>query len=427
MKILHVNTSREGGAGIAAWRLHLGLRTIGVDSSFLCINSGAMLTPHQHAYDGPLMPTEFDYSTPDLTLSNYLQERLFGTFSSQKRNAKDAKSSFQKLSERKLQGAFQNFELFSSPRTPYDITQTSAYKETDILHLHWVANFLDYESFFAKNNKPIVWTLHDENPFMGGFHYEEDANRNAITHSETDAFFRKIKKDAISKQEKLVVVCPSKWLTEKAKCSIPFKTRKAICIRNGIDLTQFRPISKSIARQALNLSTKKTTFLFVAHDGTIYRKGLDLLTPLMTNSELKSAQLITIGRLNDQQSNSNVVNLGSVTNTRLMNLAYSAADFFILPSREDNLPNAMVESLASGTPVISFPISDNRKIIEDKECGIMADNMSSESLLDAILKAKESVLEFDSTTISKEARLQFDVLQQAGLYRAVYEELFESL
>jgi len=40
--------------------------------------------------------------------------------------------------------------------------------------------------------------------------------------------------------------------------------------------------------------------------------------------------------------------------------AYSAANVFLIPSREDNLPNTMLESLCCGTPVIGTEPVDNR-------------------------------------------------------------------
>ena len=44
----------------------------------------------------------------------------------------------------------------------------------DIIHLHFVAaHYVDY-SFFAKAKKPVIWTLHDMNPFTGGCHYSGD-------------------------------------------------------------------------------------------------------------------------------------------------------------------------------------------------------------------------------------------------------------
>jgi hypothetical protein len=78
--------------------------------------------------------------------------------------------SFQK--KQMLKGKPSNYEVFSFPQTVYNITKHPLVQEADIIHLHWVANFLDYRSFFKQIQKPIVWTLHDLNPISEkGFHY----------------------------------------------------------------------------------------------------------------------------------------------------------------------------------------------------------------------------------------------------------------
>ena len=61
-------------------------------------------------------------------------------------------------------------------------------------------------------------------------------------------------------------------------------------------------------------------------------------------------------------------------------MAYSSADYFVLPSREDNLPNTMLESISCGTPVLSFPIGDFNDIIMKNSLGYVAQNISSKSL-----------------------------------------------
>ncbi|TAE46946.1 MAG: hypothetical protein EAY69_07690, partial [Cytophagales bacterium] len=61
---------------------------------------------------------------------------------------------------------------FTFTESAYNILSHHLVKEADIIHLHWVAHFLDYASFFKKINKPVVWTLHDKNPLNGGFHYD---------------------------------------------------------------------------------------------------------------------------------------------------------------------------------------------------------------------------------------------------------------
>jgi hypothetical protein len=64
--------------------------------------------------------------------------------------------------------------------SPYEYIYLNYTKEADIINLHWVANFIDFQSFFRYNDKPIVWTLHDANPFTGGCHYFGKLHRISI-------------------------------------------------------------------------------------------------------------------------------------------------------------------------------------------------------------------------------------------------------
>ena len=62
--------------------------------------------------------------------------------------------------------------LFSIPYSEYtSLVDHPLVQEADIIHLHWIAGFVDYPTFFKKVDKPIVWTIHDENPGLGGSHY----------------------------------------------------------------------------------------------------------------------------------------------------------------------------------------------------------------------------------------------------------------
>lgn len=118
--------------------------------------------------------------------------------------------------------------MFTFPYSPNDITDTKEYQEADIINLHWVANFLDWNTFFQKNTKPIVWTLHDQNPFLGGEHYEElfcgiDDNGEAIPRvyeefeKEENDKLVDFKKEILEDISNLHIVAPSKWLVEESK------------------------------------------------------------------------------------------------------------------------------------------------------------------------------------------------------------------
>ena len=378
MKVLHINSSDKGGAGIAAMRLHRAMLYKGIDSCFMSldneINDGIHYFRFNMKKEELVKPKQ-----PLLNLRNYLSEKIKGTYS------KAIKEFYKKvkLQEEKYNIYYnqENYEIFSTPFSNYDLTESEAYKQADIIHLHWVAGYLDYPSFFNKNKKPVVWTIHDENPFRGGFHYKSDEVRNHDVLGEIDNYYKKIKFEAISKQKNLIVVSPSKWLADEAKLSEVFKERKVISIYNTLDTKVFKPLAENFSRDFFSLPPESKVFMFASQNVENKRKGFDLLLPIIKKyKENKKVFFLVIGSKTEELIQSNVIFTGPISDERIMAMAYSASDFFVLPSREDNLPNTMLESIACGTPIISFPIGDTKEIIEDSGCGLLASNISSDAL-----------------------------------------------
>ena len=60
---------------------------------------------------------------------------------------------------------------FTLPISEYKVHLHSLIDWADIIHLHWIQDFIDFPTFFANVHKPILWTCHDLNPMMGGFHH----------------------------------------------------------------------------------------------------------------------------------------------------------------------------------------------------------------------------------------------------------------
>ena len=64
--------------------------------------------------------------------------------------------------------------------------------------------------------------------------------------------------------------------------------------------------------------------------------------------------------------------LGSLANDVSLVTLYSAVDVMIVPSLQENLSNAIMESLACGTPVVGFDIGGNSDMLIHKKNGYLA-------------------------------------------------------
>jgi glycosyltransferase involved in cell wall biosynthesis len=108
----------------------------------------------------------------------------------------------------------------------------------------------------------------------------------------------------------------------------------------------------------------KKILLFVSEEIENPRKGFDLLLEAMQTTVIPDLLTCVIG-ISGRSSTTypGIEFLGKITEERLMAVAYSAADALIIPSREDNLPNTMLESQACGTPVIHLKQGGYRKLL----------------------------------------------------------------
>jgi glycosyltransferase involved in cell wall biosynthesis len=75
--------------------------------------------------------------------------------------------------------------------------------------------------------------------------------------------------------------------------------------------------------------------------------------------------------------------LGWQTQEQLRQL-YSAANLFLFPSRHEGMPNAILEAMASGLPVVATRISGNEELVADSETGSLVPAEDVESLRESL-------------------------------------------
>ena len=397
IKVVHVSTTVSGGAGIAAFRLHEGLMNLGVPSQMLALHATTNHHVHLTKFKKPA-PTRFEK----------IWHRMF-----------EIKSI--KRQQETLKSAPVAYEIFSLAQTPYAIHEHPLIKEADLIHLHWVAGFIDIPSFFKNIKKPIVWTLHDMNPFQGGFHYKEDEYRNRTSLGALDALQYQLKEQAYSQSNIRRIVAPSPWLLNTSKASDLLGKFSHQHIYNGVNETVFAIRDKTKARQQFDLPLDKTILLFVSEMVGNTRKGFDiLLDALQDLTHEKELVLVAIGNPPREQ-HPDIRYLGSITNAKDLSYLYSAADLYVLPSREDNLPNVMLEALLCGTPVISTPVGGMLAVIQDGFNGYLSKNVSADAFREAILLGVEHLASFNATNIREDAVGRFALHNQANAYLGLYE------
>lgn len=412
MKPLLLNTfDNRGGAAIATYRLHQGLRAAGADAHLL-VQSKATADSAVHGPDGywaraiaPLRP-RLD------RLATYAYPKRHGT-------------------------------LFSPAGLREDIAARIATIDPDVIHLSWVAGgFLRIETI-AQFRRPIVWTLHDMWPFTGGCHYADDCRRFRERcgacpqlQSRKDAdLSRRIwqRKHDAWRGVPIAPVAPSRWIAEQARASALFGRRQIEVIPNGIDTRQYCPVDKAQARAAFNLPQDRRLILFSAFNATAdARKGYPLLAralhKLAQQSGFADAELLIAGaaqRVGAPDPGFRVHYLGHLDDEPSQVELYSAADLVVAPSMQENLSNVVMESMACGTPVVAFNIGGMPDMIDHRINGYLATPFEPDDLAAGIMWVLE-----DGNRHARLAQAARDTVLQrfaldsiANRYLALYHSL----
>ncbi len=263
------------------------------------------------------------------------------------------------------------FEQFSVPNQFASTPISFFSNDPGIIHLHWIAEWIDYSSFFMSLDEktPVVWTLHDMNAFTAGCHFASGCNQyetgcricpQLAEDRSVSAIFRH-KEDVLSRLTNLNIVTPSFWLSRLAKNSKILEHAKHHVIPNGVDTDCFFPMD--CVHEKFNNDSLKV--LYVSADLNNPRKGFEYFK-VITSCFVDSDETIFYAVGDHILPTNNIIQLGRIDSRQELAFIYSSADVLIFTSIEDNLPNVILEALACGTPVIGFDISDLKRLNEKK-------------------------------------------------------------
>lgn len=303
-----------------------------------------------------------------------------------------------------------------------DITSLREFREADIIHLHWInQGMLSLSSIrkILRSGKPVVWTMHDLWPATALCHYARGCKfyqsychdcRLLPRHRLGDLSRRvwQRKRAALHNHHVHFVAC-SRWLAQQAKRSALLTGHHVTNIPNAIDTRVFHPADKTAARQQLQLPTDRRLVLFVSQRVTDERKGMSYFLQAM-NSLAKSHPeakehmgVMVLGAQSEAVAEAlpfPVYPLGYVSDEKAIVNIYNAADVFVLPSLEDNLPNTIMEAMACGVPCVGFKVGGIPEMTDHQKNGYVARYRDSDDLARGIHWV---LSEADYAALSREA------------------------
>ena len=398
MRILQLATSSQGGAGIAANRLHKALVEVGIDSTFYTLDKSAEASIEVAEFMLPR--TRFRrYCSSFLTLFQRLLVQ------------KDDKliTSLSLTETKKLRKITKNFE---------------------VIHLHATYNLVDISkvNLLINRSQHLYLHLHDQRAFTGGCHYSSNCLKfktDCGKCPQVRLILRNLPKRELEQNQKtyqslsknLTVVSPSLWLAELAKESKVFSNIRVIQVRNPIPSKYFR---KSLTND-LNIITISfaASNLDNPYKGfKVFLKALEMLPPTFFHG--KNIHIVGKGPTPIFPNYVSYVHDESLSDEEMINF-YSSTSLLVVPSFEDNYPNVISEALAQGCEVIGANVGGISEMLRDFDMKLFEKGASTE--LGDLLRnfdfqdRREQIRDQASKIVSNES--------VARIFLADYTERFE--
>lgn len=243
----------------------------------------------------------------------------------------------------------------------------------DIVHLHHIHGYyINMEilfDFLRIKNYPVVWTFHDCWAFTGHCAFFDTVNCDKwktkcysceLKTSYPGSYFKdhssvnyELKRKFFNSLGNLTIVSVSDWLNELVKQSF-LKNNNLLVIKNGIDLSIFKPIENIVRKGQFEYETRKI-ILGVASTWD-ERKGLNYFIELDNLIDHTEFVILLIGLSKKQISKIPKSIKGMQKTESLEDLVYLYNIAFVLvnPTTSDTYPTVNLESIACGTKVITF-------------------------------------------------------------------------
>lgn len=308
--------------------------------------------------------------------------------------------------------------------------------DPDIIHLHnlhgYYLNIEELFHYLAESNKPVIWTLHDCWSFTGHcshFDFIGCDNWKMLCHNcpqrkeypasllfDNSKWNYNRKSELFNALNKLTIVTPSEWLASMVKQSF-LSTHQVNVIYNGIDLNIFKPTLGNFRKKYY--LQDKFVILGVANVWNS-RKGLSYLLDI--SEKLGNEYKVVILGVSEKQKRnlpSNVVGITQTNDIHQLAEIYTAADLFVNPTLEETLGLVNIESLACGTPVVTFNSGGSPESL-DSNCGFVVEKSNLDQLLNAVARCKAG--NFLNSNCIERAKA-FDKSIMLSKYLSLYQQI----
>ena len=276
--------------------------------------------------------------------------------------------------------------------------------QPDLVHIHTIhghdLNVAHFFQYLSEKQIPVVYTIHDTWPFTGYcpnynwshcMKWQDYCHGCPVYHTYSWFFDRSEenfnkKKEALLSLSSLTLVTPSSWM--KAQIQNCF-LRKANCevIPNGIDTDVFTPVSSDLKQR---LGIENQYMILSLANAISADKGLNDLLHLHDSLPV-NYRLVLVGVSEQLKSQLPADILAFPRTSSKAELAeyYSNADVMVNPTHGDNFPTVNIESLACGTPVVTYDVGGSPEAL-DETAGMVVPEGDIPALCEAVKTVAET-------------------------------------
>jgi len=404
LSVLHLSTSDNvGGSGRSAYKVHCGLRRLGVQSRMLVR----------------------DRVTSDADVGKLSSHGW-------------------KLADKAAEVVTEALGLqYLFVPSSLALLQHPWYLAADVIQLYNThGNYLSHTVLPRMcREKKVVWRLSDMWPFTGHCAFAGSCERWQTgcgscpdlqsypgLRRDTTAFLWQQKRRLYARSA-FEVVAPSRWIGDLAARSPLLRDKPLHLVRNGIDTKVFKPLPRALCRQVLGLPVEGKAVLFLGHvvsdnprkGSAIFLRAIQALQRLLPGGF--QVMLVGEGALHwGRDWPCPVWRHDLVREDELLAMIYNAADVLVHPAVVENLPNSVLEGMACGLPAVAFDAGGVAEIVTHGQTGYLA-GLGDEAALTASLR---HLLEADAERLAlgRNARAailaEYTIEQQASAFLSLY-------
>jgi len=280
----------------------------------------------------------------------------------------------------------------------FGLPANSVFRRADVVHYHII-----HDGFFSiaalpllARLKPSVWTWHDPWIMTGHCTYPMGCERWRVGCGECpdlklpfpmrfdntrQAFALKRR---IVRNSPIDIVIASHWMLDMAGASPVAQNARLHHIPFGVDLDRFTPRNPAEARERLGVRPGYVVIATRGYNSPF--KGVEEFAAALEQLETPVCvlSLHDVGAFDRMIGRHQVIGLDWTDDEDALIEAYTAADFFVMPSTAEAFGLMAVEAMACGRPVVSFEGTSLSDVTFAPESGISVPMRDVRALADAV-------------------------------------------